>query len=42
MKFKEMNFEDTRMKVLTMSEMNRVRGGDDPPPPLPPPIHGGK
>jgi hypothetical protein len=41
MKLNEMNFEDTRMKVLTMSEMNRVRGGDDPVQPIPP-IHGGK
>jgi len=37
----ELNLEDSRMQVLTMSEMNQVRGGDDPV--FPPPIgQGGK
>jgi hypothetical protein len=41
MKFYEMNSDDTRMKVLTLAEMNRVRGGEDPVP-IPPPPAGDK
>ena len=30
--------EDIRMNVLTLSDMNKIRGGDGPiPPPAPPP-----
>ena len=35
--------EDIRMDVLSLSEMNKVRGGGDPlAPPPPPPIEEGK
>ncbi len=36
--------EDIRTDVLSLSDMNKIRGGGDPPPPpaLPPPILEGK
>jgi len=42
MKMDEMKLSERRMRILTLSEMNKIRGGDGPNPPVNPPIQGGK